>query len=213
MKQLSNLRKYAALSILFTLFLMLAAAPAQEKDRLEQRAQKLQKELNLTDEQTGQVRQILEYNHQQAQKEREENRGNPEALQNVAKARRETVDQQMKNLLTAEQYTKYQEISKNAPVEEMTIRLQERLNLTDEQTGQVEKILLSAREERQKQRENASGDRRQMLDQMRSMLENRDKQIEALLTEEQKKIYQEIKKERREEMRQRMQGEKAKRDQ
>jgi len=71
MKRLSNLRKCGISRILLTLFLMLAAAPAQEKNWLEQRVQKLQKELNLTEEQSGQVRQILEYNQQQAQKERE----------------------------------------------------------------------------------------------------------------------------------------------
>ncbi len=213
MKRLSNFRKYGAVGILFTLLLMLAAAPAQEKNWLEQRVQKLQKELNLTAEQTGQVRQILEYNQQQAQKEREENQGNPEALLNVAKARREVVDQQIKNLLSAEQYAKYQEISKNAPGEEMVLRLSERLNLTEEQTVQVEKILLSAREEMQKLRENASGDRSRNRDQLRSLMEKQDKQIEALLTDEQKKIYGEIKKERREEMRRRMQGERARRDQ
>ncbi len=213
MKRLSNLRKCGISSILLTLFLMLAAAPAQEKNWLEQRVQKLQKELNLTAEQTGQVRQILEYNQQQAQKEREENQGNPEALLNVAKARREVVDQQIKNLLSAEQYAKYQEISKNAPGDEMALRLSERLDLTEEQTAQVEKILLSAREEMQKLRENASGDRSRNRDQLRSLMEKQDKQIEALLTDEQKKIYGEIKKERREEMRRRMQGERARRDQ
>lgn len=180
------------------------AVSAKENEFVEQRVSKLQKELNLSEGQTGQVRQILAYNYEQAQKEREENQGNPEALMNAAEARKEIISRQMQNVLTAEQYEKYQEISKNAVVDEAVLRLKERLNLTNEQTEQVEAIMTSTRNEMQKLRDNASGDRRQSMMQGRKLMESQDKQIEALLTDDQKKIYEEIKKERREEMRKRM---------
>jgi predicted ABC-type transport system involved in lysophospholipase L1 biosynthesis ATPase subunit len=65
--------------------------------------------------------------------------------------------------------------------------------------------MTSTRDEMRKLRENASGDRRQNMMQGRQIMENQDKQIEALLTADQKKIYEEVKKERREQMKERFQ--------
>lgn len=199
--KLANMRN---ICVLLMLLFLITAVSAKANDFVEQRVKKLQSELNLSEEQTGQVRQVLAYNYEQAQKEREENQGNPEALMNAAKARQEMTARQIKNMLTAEQYEKYQEISKNAVVDNAVLRLKERLNLTDEQTELVEAIMASTRDEMRKLHESGSGDRRQSMMQGRQIMENQDKQIEALLTDAQKKIYEEVKKERREEMRKRM---------
>ena len=62
------------------------------------------------------------------------------------------------------------------------------------------------REEMDSFRESSSHNRREGMMQMRELMDDQDKQIEALLTDDQKKLYQDIKKERREEMRKRRPG-------
>jgi Spy/CpxP family protein refolding chaperone len=206
MNRLSDFKKPVMLGFLLMLFFTKITVSAKGNDMVEQRVNKLQKELNLSEEQTNRVRQVLDYNYQQAQKEHEENKGNPEALINAAKARQEITDRQMQNVLTPEQYQEYQEISKNSVTDAAALKLKERLALTDEQTGQVAQIYAATRDEMQKMRENNSGDRRRMREQMRALIEKQDKQIEALLTGEQKEIYEDVKKERQEEMQKRMPG-------
>lgn len=99
-----------------------------------------------------------------------------------------------------------------------TNRLKEQLSLTDEQTTKVKALLTEnmekqraefekRREEMQKAREEGRQmDREKMRAEMQTRMDSQDKQIEALLTPEQKKKYQDVIKERNERLNERRQG-------
>ncbi len=84
-----------------------------------------------------------------------------------------------------------------ATPEERAKRLKERLSLTEEQTKKVHEIFKNSDKERQSKMESVRGDREAMREQMTAIMAGTDKEIEKLLTEEQKKKYGELKKERR----------------
>lgn len=84
-----------------------------------------------------------------------------------------------------------------ATTEERAKRLKERLSLTEEQTKKVQEIFKKSEKERQEKMESVRGDREAMREQMTAIMAGTDKEIEKLLTEEQKKKYGELKKERR----------------
>lgn len=90
--------------------------------------------------------------------------------------------------------------------EERAKQLKEQLKLDDEQTKKVEEIFKSAQEKMQEAMGNAQGDRDAMRKIMMDIRAKGDKEIEALLTKDQKKKYNEVKKEREKRMRERMQG-------
>ena len=84
-----------------------------------------------------------------------------------------------------------------ATPEERAKRLTERLSLTEDQTKKVQEIFKNADKERSEKMESVRGDRDAMREQMTAIMANTDKQIEKILTDEQKKKYEELKKERR----------------
>jgi Spy/CpxP family protein refolding chaperone len=75
------------------------------------------------------------------------------------------------------------------------------LKLTPEQTAKIQKILDDAQKQAEIDRQKYQGDREAMMKAMRERWEKIDKEIEAVLTKEQKKKYEQIKKERQERMR------------
>jgi Spy/CpxP family protein refolding chaperone len=80
-------------------------------------------------------------------------------------------------------------------------RLKTELKLTPEQTAKIQKILDDAQKQAEIDRQKHQGDREAMMKAMRERWEKIDKEIEAVLTKEQKKKYEQIKKERQERMR------------
>lgn len=85
--------------------------------------------------------------------------------------------------------------------------LKTQLNLTDDQTQKVEQIIETTRNEMRELRESSSGDWREMREGMMTIRNKQNEQIEALLTEEQKKLWEEFKKERQDRFERRRQGE------
>lgn len=77
-------------------------------------------------------------------------------------------------------------------------RLKQELNLTPEQVVKIQKILDSAQKQAEIDREKYQGNREAMMKATRERWEKIDKEIEAVLTKEQKKKYEQIKKERQE---------------
>lgn len=77
-------------------------------------------------------------------------------------------------------------------------RLKQELNLTPEQVAKIQKILDSAQKQAEFDREKYQGNREAMMKAMRERWEKIDKEIESVLTKEQKKKYEVIKKERQE---------------
>jgi Spy/CpxP family protein refolding chaperone len=91
-------------------------------------------------------------------------------------------------------------------VEDQVKALTERLSLTKEQVEKATAILTVAQKDGQALRDSLGGDREAMRSAMMAQREKTDKKIGEILTPEQKKKYDEMMKERRERMRQRMPG-------
>ncbi|MBI3579773.1 MAG: hypothetical protein HY089_10235 [Ignavibacteriales bacterium] len=90
--------------------------------------------------------------------------------------------------------------------EERAKQLKEQLKLDDEQVKKLEEIFKSAQEKMQEAMGSAQGDRDAMRKTMMDMMAKTDKEIEALLTKDQKKKYHEFKKDREKRMKERMQS-------
>lgn len=86
--------------------------------------------------------------------------------------------------------------------EERAKQLQERLSLTDEQTAKVTKIFEASQKKAMEMMGSFQGDREAARKAMQEMQAKTDKEIEALLTKEQVKKYEELKKERMQRMQQ-----------
>jgi Spy/CpxP family protein refolding chaperone len=189
--------------LLFTVFLngfLLAQPPLT----IDQKVEKLKTSLDLTEEQTADLQLILRNSEKQAQNIRELNRDDAEAIKVAMADLDKETDQQIRNILTTEQQKKYENVKRSFPpaggLKNREIsELKERLNLTDAQVAQIEPILTSTREQMQELRENRSGDRQQMRSRMQSIMQERDKKIEAILTESQKQEYRKYIQERRQE--------------
>ncbi len=180
---------------------------AAETDPVDGRVQLLKKQLDLTSEQVEQVRTILENSQEQAKKDRALNGDDPQAIRAAEQARREFENQQIENILTEAQQKKFAEIRekqqagyRSGPAGKQLQMLIDRLGLTDAQIEQVAPILAETHEKMQSFRQNSDGNRREMFGKMKQIRDEQDKKIESLLTDDQKKIYKEIKKERQEEM-------------
>lgn len=91
-------------------------------------------------------------------------------------------------------------------VEDQVKGLTERLSLTKEQVEKATVILTASQKEGQALRDSLGGNRDAMRTAMTAQRERVDKKISEILTPEQLKKYEEMMKERRERMRQRMQG-------
>jgi len=81
--------------------------PGQRGEAMKERMAKMAEELNLTDEQKTKVQ---EYMKSQAEKRQELRDATPEERQEKGKAMREELNKKMKEILTAEQYTKWEKM-------------------------------------------------------------------------------------------------------
>jgi len=84
-------------------------------------------------------------------------------------------------------------------VDEQVQRLSNELDLSEEQADQVAEILAASKEIADKLR-GSGQDRREMMLQMRDLMETTNKELESLLTDEQVVKFKEIVEKRKEEM-------------
>jgi Spy/CpxP family protein refolding chaperone len=98
-----------------------------------------------------------------------------------------------------------------SPAETVKI-LKDRLDLTEEQQAQIEKILVESRAEMQEFRQSFSGDRGEMRDKMREMRDATDERVKDLLNDEQKLKFEEYREERMKNMRGRFRENRGARD-
>ncbi|MCD4692410.1 MAG: hypothetical protein K8R79_05820, partial [Calditrichales bacterium] len=118
----------------------------QTDNQIEKKVTDYQTKLNLSEKQCEQFRVILLKQKQEAQKERAQNKDNPNALFTAAKERKELMDKQIKNILTEEQWAKYKNMEKQDFSDRQLLELKERLLLTDEQVEQIQPIMAKTRE-------------------------------------------------------------------
>lgn len=83
-------------------------------------------------------------------------------------------------------------------------QIKEKVGLTEEQETKIRAIMQKAREEMRAEFDNSDGDREAMRDRMIRRTEKTDTEIMMVLTKEQKKKYEQYKKERQKSMQERM---------
>jgi len=88
-------------------------------------------------------------------------------------------------------------------VERQLTAMKDRLDLSEEQSETIQGILEKYVQEMEDFRETNQGDREEMRIKMRSVNKEQNKEIKAVLTEEQLPIYEEMRKEQGERMRER----------
>jgi hypothetical protein len=89
--------------------------------------------------------------------------------------------------------------------DEAVARLSSKLNLSDDQKSKITPIIANRQAQMQALMSDSSGRRLQKARKAKSIMSDSDKKIEALLTSDQKKTYEQMKEERREQMQSRMQ--------
>jgi Spy/CpxP family protein refolding chaperone len=90
--------------------------------------------------------------------------------------------------------------------DEVVQKLGEKLNLTDDQKEQIKPIIADRQQKLQALRSDSSGRRRQKARQAKSILEDSDKKIKAILTPDQQKQYAEMEQQMKEQMKERRQA-------
>jgi hypothetical protein len=194
-------------------------------DPLTQQVMKLKKRLNLTDEQSTKAAKILKRVGEQAVKDRETFKTDAVTLIEVAWERRETANMGIAALLTPDQREEFKKVARMTPFDRELFDLTEGLLLNDDQAFTVEGILIKYYNtlnemipEEMRERV-AEGDRERDVKRgrptgmgmgmfmygrfKRVMEEFNDKKVRAIkkvLTKEQKKLYKQLRKHRKERM-------------
>jgi len=89
--------------------------------------------------------------------------------------------------------------------DEAVARMSTKLNLTDDQKSKITPIIADRQAQMRALMADSSGRRLQKARKAKSIMSDSDKKIEALLTSDQKKAYEQMKEERREQMQSRRQ--------
>ncbi len=89
--------------------------------------------------------------------------------------------------------------------EEAVARMSSKLNLSDDQKTKITPIIADRQSQMRALMADTSGRRMQKARKAKSIMSDSDKKIEAVLTSDQKKTYEQMKEEMREQMRARMQ--------
>ncbi len=169
------------------------AVYGQKEPRIERRIEQLKSTLQLTDQQSKQVEQILKKTAEEAEKLREENRRKQQEMQTARLRLMDQTESQIANVLNEEQKKKFDFYRKNSPTTKRLMRLQQRLNLDADQTYKIGQILSESRNKIVAIRENEQS-REARYKAMLSVKEETSKQIKALLNEDQQTEYENLQK-------------------
>lgn len=178
-----------------------AAVGAGENDRLEARITKMERDLKLTERQVELLREIYKKSAVKRQEALAAAGDDESAVRDALAQNRRETNRDIRTILTPDQRRKFNEANggRGGPEGRGDRRmeaLKERLKLSPEQARQIEPILNENRAKFAEIRENNRGNRQAIRGEMRKIREAQDQKIMALLTDEQKKIYQQMKAER-----------------
>ncbi len=101
----------------------------------ETRLEKLKTELNLTEQQEAEVKALMD----ERQKEMEKNREQRDAAMKAVRERQQAHDSKMKNILTPEQYVKYEQLNQAQRTEMMEKMKERRKNRMDGRKNKMPK--------------------------------------------------------------------------
>ena len=227
------LRAFVAI-VFILLFSQLATA---QGTGIEKQLEKLTQRLNLSEEQTARVREILQEVQLQKETDRQTYKTDALALIQAAWTRRNHVDNKIEPILDSQQVEEYKALRKLHPVDRELFVLTEGLCLNDEQIFDVEGILIRLHNEYGQLSElmemmDAGGGKPggpkgggvgigpgggrggmgmpmgrgtgMMANMMKKIEAKKAKAIKKLLTDEQKELYEQIRKDRRQKMKEQM---------
>jgi Spy/CpxP family protein refolding chaperone len=128
--------------LVFSASLFVGEQSHQPVDPLAQQVMKIKKQLNLTDEQSTKVERIFKISLEQAVKDRAIFKTDAVTLVEVAWERRVTANMRIEALLTPDQREEFQKIARMTPFDRELFDLTEGLLLDDDQAFTVEGILI-----------------------------------------------------------------------
>ena len=178
--------------ILTGILIAVFAIYGQERPRLEQRLEQLKTSLQLTDQQSKQVEQILNKTAKEAEKLREQNRRQQQEMHAAHLRLIDQTESQIANILTEEQKKKFDLYKKNGVGTKRLMRLQQRLNLNTDQTYKIGQIISESKDKMLALHEKESS-REARYKAMLSLKKETDNKITALLNEEQRAEYDKLK--------------------
>ncbi|MFC1693930.1 hypothetical protein ACFL1R_10535 [Candidatus Latescibacterota bacterium] len=158
--------------------------PEARAEMIKQRVEALDKELNLTDDQAEKILNLLMEPRQAGQ------RGAGGGM--VRMMGRMGSNPAIEKILTPEQQEKYRAYNRKQRIDSQLNPLIKQLELTKDQQAKIRKILNDSDDKTQKlfaEMQDSNVDRQTIFSQMREQREQTDKEIQALLTEEQAKIF------------------------
>ncbi len=198
--------RYKILSMVSSIIIF-SAVFAQELDFVSLKIDMLHQDLELTDVQKNQVRDIYEYSIRESENLKTINQGDPGAVRAAMNDLQSLTARQIYNILSPEQQKKFPEVQSKITIPRGTNNkelqnLKEKLKLTDDQVIQIEPIIEAQQAEMEKMREDNSGDKREMMMNMRTIMKVYENQIKEVLSDEQKELYDKYLEEKRSSMQQ-----------
>ncbi|MGD9489576.1 MAG: hypothetical protein AB7W47_16270 [Calditrichaceae bacterium] len=193
--------------IMVSSFIVFTIVFAQVQDFVSMKVDMLQQDLELTDEQKVQVKDIYDISIREAENLKAINQGDPGAIRAAMNDLQSLTARQIYNILTPEQQKKFPEILSKITLPRRTSNrelqnLKEKLKLTDDQVSQIEPIFEAQQAEMEKMREENSGDRREMMTNMQTIMKGYEDKIKDILSDEQKELYDKYLEEKRSSMQQ-----------
>jgi len=172
--------------------------PGQMHERFEGRMEKLSKELNLTKEQQGKIRPILENEMKEMRTVREDSSLTPEQKREKTKAIHQTTKESINKTLTPEQQKKFAEMKEDARenrqgmAEKRIEMMSEKLNLTEQQKKDIKPIIENEMKEMRTVREDSSLTPEQRREKTKAIRQTTQAELNKILTPEQQKKYAEM---------------------
>jgi hypothetical protein len=189
-------------AVIVILFIFIIGLYAQRIQDIESRVKRLKSALEFTDEQAAKIIKIFEAAEKEKQEAAEKGAQDRKARRAAVQERRKKTSDQIQQILTKDQFEKYEKFNRRAGRENQGRELKERLKLNDDQAEKFDEITAASRKQRDEMFEEP-GDRREKFIKFRKMRDENNEKIRAFLNENQKKEFEKYLDEQKKEMEER----------
>ncbi|QDG51299.1 hypothetical protein FIV42_11270 [Persicimonas caeni] len=167
--------------------------------RLDEKVERMDEELDLTDTQEKKVRQILETSRTELMDIRQRHKGDRKAGRKEARQVFKRTKAELAEVLTADQKAKFEEMRQKRRgkrhgkrMKRMFHHLDQKLDLDAQQEEKVRAIMKETRQKIRQARQDNEGDRKAFRQAMRKEMQAGANKIEKVLDADQKKTFQEM---------------------
>jgi len=195
--------KYIVFFILlsFSIGSMVAPCPAADlPTRSEERVQMMQKGLDLTPDQVTKLRKIIADAEAQRSSTNIQNEQFKHDAMRTDRKKRESTSTRILAILTPEQKIRFQEMHNSRPNRQL-LELKNKLSLTPEQMQAVEAIIVDSRGAMEALQRSGNKDSRKHHKTMKRIMDDQAKEIDKILTPEQRQAFKILRREKEQEMR------------